>query len=164
MHQRQAVTIPYTNKPHHPRAKKTPKKRNLVPLTKPDRSKLSEPRKINVYKYPTSTSQLNWRSTTRTSLTQEATDAACSMSPSLAPMQGNQLMNTPSTPLPPLSTASTKVAEDSEYCAICTPLGKDHLGKLGLSSDWDEEDDQARDNDQTQPEASSDLLIGQPRP
>ena len=49
---------------------------------------------------------------------------ACSMSTSQAPMQGSQLMNTPSTPLHPSPTASTKVAEDSEYCAICTPLGK----------------------------------------
>ena len=49
---------PYTNRPYHPKPKKTLKKRNLVPLIKPDRSKLSKPRKINVQKLPTFTSQL----------------------------------------------------------------------------------------------------------
>ena len=68
-------------------------------------------------------------------------------------------MSTPSTPSPPSPTTSTKVTEDSEYCAICTLLGKDCQGKLGLSSDWDEEDDQAKEKDHTQPEASSDLFL-----
>ena len=74
-------------------------------------------------------------------------------------MEGSQLMNTPSTSLPPSPTASTKVTEGSEYCAICTPLGKDCPGKLGLSSDWDEEDDHDKDKDQKQPEANHDLFI-----
>ena len=121
--QRQAITL-YTNMHYHPRPKKTSKKRNLVSLTKPDRSKLSKRRMINVYKCPASTNQLNWKSTTSKSLIQEATDAACSTSTSLAPMQGSQLMNTQSTTLPHSSTASTKVAEEPDYCAICTPLGK----------------------------------------
>ena len=139
--------------------KKTPKKRNLVSLTKPDRSKLSKPRKINVQKLSTSTSQLNWKSTSGKSLTQESIDVADSTSMSLAPVQGSQLMNTPSTPLPLSPTNSTKVTEDSDYCAVCTPLGKDCPGKLGLSSDWDEEDDQAKDKDQKQPETSPNIFI-----
>ena len=68
-------------------------------------------------------------------------------------------MNTPSTPLPPLPTASSKVAEDPDYCATCTPLDNDCPGKLGLSSDRDEEDDEAKDKDQKQPEASPDIFI-----
>ena len=115
---------------------KTPKKRNLVSLTQPDRSKLSKPRKINLYKYPTPTSQPKWKSTTGKSLTWEAIDVAHSVSTGLAPMQGSQLMNTLSTPLSPLPIASTKVTEDPDYCAICTQLGKDSPEKLGLSSDW----------------------------
>ena len=42
---------------------------------------------------------------------------------------------------------------------MCAPLGKDCPGKLGLSSDWDEEDDQAKDKDQKQMEDSPDLFI-----
>ena len=74
-------------------------------------------------------------------------------------MQESQPMNMPSTPLPLLPTASTKVIEDPDYCAICTPLGKDCLGKLRLFSDWDEKDDQAKDKDQKQPEASPNIFI-----
>ena len=159
IHQRQALTTPYASRPNHPKSKKTPKKRNSVPLTKPDKSKLSKPRKINVQKYLTSTSQLNWKPATSKSLTKEAIDAAWSTSTSLAPCKECQLMNIPSTPLPCSPTDTTKVAEDSKYCAICTPLGKDCPGRLGLSSDWDEEDDQAEDKDQKQSEASPDIFI-----
>ena len=109
-------------------------------------------------KFPASTTQLNWKSTTSKSLTQEAIDAACSLSTNLAPVEGSQLMNTPSTPSSPSPSASTKVREDSEYCAICRPLRKDCPGKIGLSSDWDE-DDHAKDEDQKQPEASPNLFI-----
>ena len=59
----------------------------------------------------------------------------------------------------PSSIALKKVTEDPDYCAICTPLGKDCPGKLGLSSDWDEEDDQAKGKDQMQPKAGPNLFI-----
>ena len=69
---------------------KTPLKRNLVQLTKPDKSKLANPRKINVQKFPSSSSsQLNWKSTTSRSLTQEAIGVAHNMLTNLAPMQGS---------------------------------------------------------------------------
>ena len=68
-------------------------------------------------------------------------------------------MNTPSTPSSPSPTASTKITEDSDNCAICTLLGKDWPGKLGLSSNWDEEGNQAKDKDLKQPEASPNLFI-----
>ena len=130
----------------------------MVPLTKPDRSKLSKLRKINVYKYPASISELNWKSTTVKSLTQEAIDTH-SMSTSLAQMQGSQLINTPSTSPTPSPTAFAKVADDPDYCAICKLLGKDCPGKIGLSFYWDEEDDRAKVRDQKQPEASPNLFI-----
>ena len=65
--------------------------------------------------------QLNWKSTTGKSLTWEAIDVAHSSSTSLTSMQGSLLMNTPLTPSSPSPIASTKAAENSEYCAICTP-------------------------------------------
>ena len=49
--------------------------------------------------------------------------------------------------------------EDQDYCAICTPLGIDWPGKLGLSSDCDEQDDWAKDKDQKQPDASPNIFI-----
>ena len=85
MCQRQAITTPYATRPYHTRPKNTQKKRILITLTRLDRSKLSKPRKINVYKYPLSSCQLNWKSTTDNSLTQEAIDVACSTSTYLAP-------------------------------------------------------------------------------
>ena len=112
-------------------------------------------------KFPTSTSsQLDWKSTTGRSLTKEAIDVTHSVLTNLFPVQGSQLVgNTPSPPLTPSPTASTKVIKESRYCAICISLGKDWSGKLALSSEWDEEDDNTKKKDQEQPEASPDLLI-----
>ena len=66
---REKTTTPYPNKTYHPKTnhpkpKTSLKKRKLVQLTKPDRSKLAKPRNINMQKFPISTSQLNWKSTT----------------------------------------------------------------------------------------------------
>ena len=158
MYKRQVITSPSATDPTIPNLRKS-QKRNLVLLTKPARSKLPKPRKTNMQTFPSSTSQLNWKSTTSKSLTQEAIDVACSMSTNLAHVQGTQLMKTSSTPSLPSPTASTKVIEDPDYCAICTPLGTDCPGTLGLSSDWDEEDNQAKDKDQKQPEASHNIFI-----
>ena len=127
MCQRQTITIPNTNETYHPKPKTTQKKRSLVPLTKPDRSKLAKPRKMNIQKpkCPAATANpLNWKSTTGKSLTQEAIYTACSASTYLAPIQGSKLINTLSTPSPPSTAAYAKITEHSKYCAICTPLGK----------------------------------------
>ena len=51
---------------------------------------------INVSKF-TKATHLNWASTITNGLTQEAKDAAQSMSTSLTPMQGSQLIDPPST-------------------------------------------------------------------
>ena len=113
MYRKQITSTPYSNKTYHPKPKTALKKRNLVQLTQLDRSKLEKSRKINLQKFPSSTSsQINWKSTTGKILTHEAIDATCSALTNLAPMQGSQLVNnTPSPPSPPLPTASTKATK-----------------------------------------------------
>ena len=140
----QTIATHYANRPYQPKPKITLKKRSLVPLTTPNRSKLSQLRKINVRKLPKAT-QLNWASTIGRNLTQEANDVAQSTSTSLVPIQGSRLMDTPSTPLP---TSPAKIKEHSKCCAICTLLGKICPEEFPMSSDGDEEDDQAKDKDQ----------------
>ena len=161
MCKRQITTTPYANMTYHSKPKKTPKKRNLVPPTKPHRSNLTKPRKVNMQKFLTSTiTKLNWKSTSGRNLTQEAKDAAHTSSSSLVPVQGSQLMNNnPSPPSPPSCTASTKAAEDSRHCAIYTSLGKECPDRLAMFSDWDEEDDNSRKKEDVQPEISPNLAI-----
>ena len=157
MCQRQAISTLKANKTYHPKAKTTLKKRNVVPLTKPDRSKLVKPRKINVQKptFPAATGNpLNWKSTTGKSLTQEAIDTAHGMSTNLVPMKGSQLMNTPSTPSSTSPVAPTEITEHSKYCAICTPLGRDCPEKFAVSSDWDEEDNNKEKDQKHNPKAA----------
>ena len=147
MHQRQSITTPNANKnyqlktyqpkTYHPKLKTTPNKRDLIPLPKPDRSKLAKPRKVNIHKptFPGVTGNpINWKST-RKSLIQGDIDVACSASTNLAPVKGSQLMNTPSTPLSTSSAAPAKITEHSKYCATCTPLGKDCPEKFTMSTD-----------------------------
>ena len=96
--------------------------------------------------------QLNWASTISKSLNQEAKDAVQSMSTSLPPIQGSQLMDTSSMSSPTSPEAPAKITEHSNYCAICTSLGKICPEGFAMSSDWDEEENQAKvkDNDQKQ--------------
>ena len=134
---------------------------NHIQCTMSDRSKLANPGKINVQKFPTSTiHQLNLKSNTDRSLSQEATDVACSMSTSLASVKRHQLVNKTPSLTPYLSpTATTEAAEDLIYCALCTPLGKDCPGKLAMSSDWDKKDDNTKEKVHEQSQAHSDLYI-----
>ena len=78
----------------------------------------------------------------------EAKDAAQSLSTSLAPIQGSQLMDTSATPSPTSPAILTaKITEHSKYCVICTPLGQICLEGFAMSSDWDDdEEDQTKDN------------------
>ena len=145
----QTITTPSANRPYQPMPKITVKKRNLVPMTRPNRSKLSQPRKINVRKLPKAT-QLNWKSSISKCLTQGAKDAVQNTSTSLAPIQGSQLIDTPSTPSPTSPAGPAKITEHSKYCAICTQLGKVCPEDFAMLSDWDEEDDQAKDKDKDQ--------------
>ena len=91
MRHQQTITIPFANRPYQPRPKVLVKKHNLVPLTRPNRVKFSQPRRINLRKLPKATQQ-NWASTIGRGLIQQAKDAAQSVSTSLVPVQGNQLM------------------------------------------------------------------------
>ena len=133
------ITMPFVNRPYQPKPNITVKKRNLVPLTRPNRSKLSQPRRINIRKLPKAT-QLDLASTIGKSLTQEAKDVAWHASTSPTPVQRSQLMDTPSTPSPTSPAAPAKITEHSKYSAICTPLGK-ICPEFAMSSDWDEEED-----------------------
>ena len=145
----QTISNPYVSKLYQSKPKITQKKRNLVPLTRPNRRKLSQPRKINVRKLPEGT-QLNWASTIGKSLTQEAKDATQCASTNLDLIQGSQLKGTPSIPSPTSPAAHTKITELSKYCSICIPLGKICSEEFAMSSDWKEEDNQAKDKDQKQ--------------
>ena len=88
----QTITTPFSNRPVQPKSKAVVKKCNLVPLTQPDRAKLSQARRINVGKLPKATQQ-NWASTIGKNLIQKAKDIAQCMSTSLAPIQGSQLID-----------------------------------------------------------------------
>ena len=78
-----------------------------------------------------------------------------SISTSLAPIQGSQLMEALSSPSPTSHAAPAKITEHSKYSGICTRLGKICPEGFAMSSDWDE-DDQAKDKekDQKQPQTS----------
>ena len=44
----QTMTTPFANRPFQPKPKAAAKKHNLVPLTRLNRAKLSQPRRMNV--------------------------------------------------------------------------------------------------------------------
>ena len=66
------------------------------------------------------------------------------------PIQGRQVMDTPSTPSPPSLAAPIKITKHSKYCTICTPLGRICPKEFAMSSDWNEDDDQAKDKEKDQ--------------
>ena len=146
MYHWQAITTPFANRPYQPKPNITMKKRNLVPVTRPNRSKLSWLRKVNMRKLP--------KATISRSLTQEAKDVAQHVSTSLAPIQGSQLMDTTCTPSHTSPAAPAKITKNSQYCVISTLLGKICPEEFSMSSDWDEEDDQAKAKDQKQPQTN----------
>ena len=62
---RQIITTPFANRSYQPRPKATAIRRcNLVTLTRPNREKLFQPRKVNVGPLPKAT-QRNWLATIR---------------------------------------------------------------------------------------------------
>ena len=87
-------------------------------------------------------------------------DVAQLASTSLAPIQGSQLLDTPSSPSPTSPPAPVKIAEHSKYCAVCTTLGKICPEEFAMSSDWDEEEDQGKgkEKDQKQLKTSPHIL------
>ena len=135
----QAITTPFANRPVQPNPKAAVRKCNLVPLTRPNRAKLSQHRWVNVGPLPEATQQ-NWASTLG-----KADDAA-GMITSLAPIQGSYLMDTSSMASPISPVAHAIITEHSKYCVICTPLGKICLEEFAMSLDWDNDEDQAKNN------------------
>ena len=125
----------------------------MVPLTRPNRAKLSQPRRVNVGPLPEATQQ-NWASTLR-----KAKDTA-HVTTSLAPIQVSQLMDPSSIPSPTSPAFSAKITEHSKYSAIYMPLGKICPEEFAMSSDWDDnKEDQAKnknkDNNQNQSQTST---------
>ena len=128
------------------------KKCNLVPLTRPDRAKLAQPRRLNVGPLPEATRQ-NW-----TSNLGKARDVAGTTT-RLAPIKGSQVMDTSPIPSPTSPVVPTKTTGHSKYCLICMPLGKICPEEFAMSLDWDgDEEDQSRnkvkDNNQDQTQTS----------
>ena len=123
---RQINATPFANRSFQPRPKIAA--RNLVTITRPNRVKLSQPRKINIRPFPPAT-QLNWLATLKV---KEAAGATTN----LAPTQTSQPMDTQSTLSPTSPIPPVKFTEHTKYCAICTPLGRICLKEFPMSSDW----------------------------
>ena len=140
------------------------KKQNLVPLTRLNRNKLSQLRRISVRKLPKAT-QIDWASTIGKSLTKEAKDRAQSTLTSLAPYKETSQWTLHPCPHPLHLQLLQKITEHSKYCAICNPLGTICPEEFSMSSDMDKEEDQAKnkDNDQkqsqTNPSFSTAMII-----
>ena len=124
--QRQVITTHYTYMSYQPRPKATATRRsNLVTLTRPNRVKLSQPRKVNVGPLPKAT-QRNWLATLRA---KEEEAAASSQAPAPTQQADVPANQSPNSPLSP----------DTKYCTICTPLGKLCPYEYPILSDWDKD-------------------------
>ena len=134
MTSQQTITNLIVNISFQWKPKAVARKDGLVPLARPNRAKLSQTRRINVRKLPEAC-LLNWASIIGNSLTQEAKDAAQSVSTSLTSIQGSQKIDTPSVPSPTSPAAHAKITEHSKYCVICTLLGKICLEEFAMSPD-----------------------------
>ena len=75
---RQIIATPFSNRSFQPRPKVAVRKCNLVPLTRPNRAKLSQPRKINIRPLSEATQQ-NWL--TNLKKAKDATSATTSLAP-----------------------------------------------------------------------------------
>ena len=98
MKHRWIITTPLANRSFQPRPKVASKKCNLVPPARPNRTKVFQPRNINVGPLPEATPQY-WAATLG------KTKDALGATTSLAPVQTSHPMDTPST----LSPTSPKV-------------------------------------------------------
>ena len=63
-----------------------------------------------------------------------------SLTTSLAPRQGSQLMEFLSIPSPTSPAVPAKITDNSKYCVICTPLGKICPKEFAMSLDWDDDE------------------------
>ena len=130
---RKTITTPFVSRSFQLRPKVAARKGDLVPLTRPKRAKLSQPRKINVRPLPEATER--WLANHK-----KAEDVAGTTT-SLAPAP-SQPMDTPSTPSPTSPIPPLKFTEYTKYCAICTPLGKICSKEFPMSSDWKNDDEE----------------------
>ena len=111
MKHRQIIAMPFANRSFKPRPKVAAGKCNLVTLTRPNREKLSLPRKINVRLFHL-VAQQNWLATLKC---KEVEDATSSQTPTPSQPIETPATQSPTSPVPP---------EHTKYCPICTPLGK----------------------------------------
>ena len=109
---RQIIAMPFANRSYQPRTKTTATRRcNLVTLTRPNRKKLSQPRKVNIGPLLKAT-QRNWPAMLKAKEVADTSQAPTSSQPMEA-----SLMQCPTSPIPPNP-------EHTKYCSICTPLWK----------------------------------------
>ena len=134
-----------------------------MPLTRPNRAKLSQPRKINVRLLPEATQQ-NWLATLG-----KAKDVA-GATMSLAPTQTSQAMDTPPKLSPTSPVPSVKFIQHTQYCAMYTPLGKISLKEFPMSLDWDNDEveewkdhnkgeDQEKDSEKKTPQTNPRFFV-----
>ena len=150
---RQIITTPFTNRSLQPRHK-IARKDNLVTLTRLNREKLLQPRKINVGPFPLAIQQ-NWLATLKA---KEAEDTATSQTPTPShPMEAPGIQP-PISPIPPKHT---------KYCAICTPLGKICPNEFPMCLDWndnEEEDEERKDQNKGEDQKDSEGKTSQTSP
>ena len=133
MKHRLIIVTPFTNRSFQPRHKVAAKKCNLLPKTRLNRAKLSQPRKINVRSLPEAT-EWNWAA--RLGNIKDVSGTTTS----LAPIQTSQPMDTPSTLFPTSLKPPIKLTKHCKYCAKCTPHGKTYPKESPTSSDWDDDE------------------------
>ena len=90
LRQRLIIITPYANRSFQPGPRAAPaRKHDLVTLTRPNREKLSQPRKVNLGPYPPAM-QRNWLATITA---KEAEATASSQPPHLPSQQKHQLLS-----------------------------------------------------------------------
>ena len=95
---RQIIATPFANRSHQPRPKATATRRcNLVVLTRPNREKLSQPRKVNVEPLSKAT-QRNWLATLKAKEVEGASQAPTPSQPMAIPVT-----QSPTSPVPPMN-------------------------------------------------------------
>ena len=136
LRQRQIITTPYANWSYQARPKATAARRcNLVTLARPNREKLSQPRRVNVGALPKAT-QRNWLTTLKA---KQVEVTAYSQPPT----------PTKSVEAPGIQSPTLPLSLDTKYCAVYTPLGTLCPNKFPVSQDWEDnsEEEEGRDQD-----------------
>ena len=123
---RQITATSFSNRSYQPRPKATAIRRcKLVNLTRPNREKLFQPRKVKIGPLPIAT-QRNWFSTLKA---KDVEAAASSQTPTPIQPAEAPAAQSPTSPLP----------HDTKYITICTPLEKLFPNVHPISLDLDED-------------------------